>query len=494
MPETETTAGDTGAVTTATCRRSHGERLGQQLGRQLRSVEDVPEAMKDVVDPELGINVVDLGLVYGVHVDEDANAVLDMTLTSAACPLTDVIEDQTHGALEGLVNDVAHQLGLDAAVGPGQDHRRRPRAAARPRLQRLSRTSMDAVETFWQVARSHARLQPLPGYFPATPVGAVPPPTWSFARTPRRPTPACAGSSTGPSTTLTVSLRRARRGRGAGVPEVGTLGIVLDGAGNPRALVVTERVEVGPLEVVEQLRVLHQPVTSRADAGAGRAAALGALGATTSARRHGATDAGARRRRAATGSPRTGRPSVRGCRSPRRTTGRRSRLRSPPRRRCPQDWGVLLVRKGGFAVARLERGTHRRLQGRPAPRAGPHQGRRPEPAAFRPTPRQPGAPGLRGRRRPRRPHPRRPRRPGGHRGRPHGGRGGARRPAPAPAGAQPTCGWRSRTRAAPCSRTPSATRARSPSRSTTSSPPLGLRRRRTARATSPSRRPVALSG
>jgi len=71
------------------------------------TVEDVTEAMKDVVDPELGINVVDLGLVYGVHLDEGHNCVLDMTLTSAACPLTDVIQDQTNSALEGLVNDVA---------------------------------------------------------------------------------------------------------------------------------------------------------------------------------------------------------------------------------------------------------------------------------------------------------------------------------------------------------------------------------------------------
>ena len=69
------------------------------------SQDDVIEAMKDVVDPELGINVVDLGLVYGVHVDEHSNAVLQMTLTSAACPLTDVIEDQTRSALDGLVND-----------------------------------------------------------------------------------------------------------------------------------------------------------------------------------------------------------------------------------------------------------------------------------------------------------------------------------------------------------------------------------------------------
>jgi metal-sulfur cluster biosynthetic enzyme len=74
-------------------------------------VEDITEAMRDVVDPELGINVVDLGLLYGVTVDDDQVAVLDMTLTSAACPLTDVIEDQTRSALldipgGGLVRDV----------------------------------------------------------------------------------------------------------------------------------------------------------------------------------------------------------------------------------------------------------------------------------------------------------------------------------------------------------------------------------------------------
>ena len=66
-------------------------------------VEDVEEAMKDVVDPEIGINIVDLGLVYGVSVDETNIATLDMTLTSAACPLTDVIEDQTRAALDGIV-------------------------------------------------------------------------------------------------------------------------------------------------------------------------------------------------------------------------------------------------------------------------------------------------------------------------------------------------------------------------------------------------------
>jgi metal-sulfur cluster biosynthetic enzyme len=70
-------------------------------------LDDIEEAMRDVVDPELGINVVDLGLVYGIAVD-DRVATIDMTLTSAACPLTDVIEDQTRAALTapGLVDDI----------------------------------------------------------------------------------------------------------------------------------------------------------------------------------------------------------------------------------------------------------------------------------------------------------------------------------------------------------------------------------------------------
>ena len=76
-------------------------------GSARASEDDLIEAMKDVVDPELGINVVDLGLVYGMHLEDDGSATVDMTLTSAACPLTDVIEDQTNSALEGLVERVA---------------------------------------------------------------------------------------------------------------------------------------------------------------------------------------------------------------------------------------------------------------------------------------------------------------------------------------------------------------------------------------------------
>ena len=67
----------------------------------LALIEDIEEALKDVVDPELGINIVDLGLVYDLQVDPANVATIDMTLTSAACPLTDMIEDQVAAALVG---------------------------------------------------------------------------------------------------------------------------------------------------------------------------------------------------------------------------------------------------------------------------------------------------------------------------------------------------------------------------------------------------------
>ncbi len=74
--------------------------------RPIPTEEEIEEAMKDVVDPELMVNVVDLGLLYGVTVDEEANVILDMTLTSPTCPLTDRIEYDTKYALDGLANSV----------------------------------------------------------------------------------------------------------------------------------------------------------------------------------------------------------------------------------------------------------------------------------------------------------------------------------------------------------------------------------------------------
>lgn len=79
--------------------------MNADAAQAIVTAAEVREALCDVVDPELGINIVDLGLIYDVIVDSDNTATIDMTLTSAACPMTDVIEDQTRMALDGLVED-----------------------------------------------------------------------------------------------------------------------------------------------------------------------------------------------------------------------------------------------------------------------------------------------------------------------------------------------------------------------------------------------------
>ncbi|MGC4764059.1 metal-sulfur cluster assembly factor [Micromonospora sp. DT46] len=108
---TPATEGAAVPATDAAAPATDGAPAAASAAKGKAAVADVEEAMKDVVDPELGINVVDLGLVYGVHVGDDNVATLDMTLTSAACPLTDVIEDQARQALTtgpggGLVDDI----------------------------------------------------------------------------------------------------------------------------------------------------------------------------------------------------------------------------------------------------------------------------------------------------------------------------------------------------------------------------------------------------
>jgi metal-sulfur cluster biosynthetic enzyme len=69
-------------------------------------LDDMVEALKDVVDPELGVNIVDLGLVYGLERDEDGHVTVDMTLTTPMCPLTDQLESDVQFVLSTLANGV----------------------------------------------------------------------------------------------------------------------------------------------------------------------------------------------------------------------------------------------------------------------------------------------------------------------------------------------------------------------------------------------------
>ena len=72
------------------------------------------EYLHDVIDPELGINVVDLGLVYDLWIEDREGATvaaINMTLTSPACPLTDVIEEQATQAV--VANTAVDELDLN---------------------------------------------------------------------------------------------------------------------------------------------------------------------------------------------------------------------------------------------------------------------------------------------------------------------------------------------------------------------------------------------
>ena len=62
-------------------------------------------ALREVIDPELGVNIVDLGLVYGVDVNDGAVRVT-MTMTSPACPMRDYLEGLVESAVLERVSDV----------------------------------------------------------------------------------------------------------------------------------------------------------------------------------------------------------------------------------------------------------------------------------------------------------------------------------------------------------------------------------------------------
>lgn len=64
--------------------------------------ERIIEVLKTVYDPEIPVNVYDLGLIYKVELDEDNNAVIDMTLTAPGCSLADFIVEDVRMRVEGI--------------------------------------------------------------------------------------------------------------------------------------------------------------------------------------------------------------------------------------------------------------------------------------------------------------------------------------------------------------------------------------------------------
>ncbi|MHB8718984.1 MAG: metal-sulfur cluster assembly factor [Candidatus Dormibacteria bacterium] len=89
-------------------------------GRVTASPELVLAALSEVYDPEIGIDIVSLGLVYGSHVDESGLLTIDMTLTTPYCPMGSIIQGQAQAVCHGLpgVEDVRVNLVWDPPWDP----------------------------------------------------------------------------------------------------------------------------------------------------------------------------------------------------------------------------------------------------------------------------------------------------------------------------------------------------------------------------------------
>ena len=84
------------------------------------SEDDVLEALKSVIDPELGINIVDLGLVYEVDIAEGGDVDIQYTLTTMGCPIGPLIEDQMRAFLAPVpgIGEVRPEMVLRPAWTP----------------------------------------------------------------------------------------------------------------------------------------------------------------------------------------------------------------------------------------------------------------------------------------------------------------------------------------------------------------------------------------
>ena len=84
------------------------------------TVEEVQEALKDVFDPEIPVNIVDLGLIYGIEVDDDGHVHVDMTLTAAGCGMGPFIAQQAEWAVAEVdgVKDVDVEITFEPAWTP----------------------------------------------------------------------------------------------------------------------------------------------------------------------------------------------------------------------------------------------------------------------------------------------------------------------------------------------------------------------------------------
>jgi metal-sulfur cluster biosynthetic enzyme len=103
-----------------------GSEVGTEIGQETAQDQGLPtkdqvlERLQQVFDPELGINIVDLGLVYTVEIDDAGGVDIEYTLTTMGCPIGPLIEDQMRACLAQLsgVQEIRPEMVLRPAWTP----------------------------------------------------------------------------------------------------------------------------------------------------------------------------------------------------------------------------------------------------------------------------------------------------------------------------------------------------------------------------------------
>ena len=80
--------------------------------RKMRLERDIIMALRQVFDPEIPVNVYDLGLIYEIKVDDDHNVYIQMTLTAPNCPMADYVVEQVRKAVADVPGVVSARIDL----------------------------------------------------------------------------------------------------------------------------------------------------------------------------------------------------------------------------------------------------------------------------------------------------------------------------------------------------------------------------------------------
>jgi FeS assembly SUF system protein len=103
-------------------KKKAAERAEEEKESIMKIERDIIMALRQVYDPEIPVNVYDLGLIYEIKVDDDHNVYIQMTLTAPNCPMADYVVSQVKSAVEDVPGVVS--VNIDLVFEPVWDRSR----------------------------------------------------------------------------------------------------------------------------------------------------------------------------------------------------------------------------------------------------------------------------------------------------------------------------------------------------------------------------------